>query len=387
MKGRTAALVYSTVAMVVSFAAWAILSPMASTLQELYRLSVTEKSLLVATPVLLGSVMRIPMGMLTDRLGGKKVYTLTMLFLIFPLLGASFAGSFETLLFFAFFLGMAGTTFAIAIAYVSRWFPLEKQGLVLGITGMGNFGTAVAGFTVPLLIEAYGVSGTFRIFGVAIAIMALLFWLGTREFPSSPSSGSIPSVLGVFRYKETWLLSTYYFLTFGSFMAFGIYLPTLLQDLFHLTAVDAGWRAAGFVVVATLARPLGGYLADRLGAERMLTVVFAGVLLGALILTGLSEEIRSFSFACLSIALLVGMGNGAVFKLVPVVARGRTGAVTGVVGAAGGIGGFFPPIVLGMVRDATGSYALGFGLLAVFVLACILLHKWYFGQRKREIMA
>ncbi len=384
MKGQTSALVYSTVAMIVSFAVWAILSPMASTLQELYRLSVTEKSLLVATPVLLGSVMRIPMGILTDRWGGKRVYTLTMLFLIVPLLGASFAGSFGTLLFFAFLIGMAGTTFAIAIAYVSRWFPPEKQGLVLGITGMGNFGTAVAGFTVPALVAAFGVSWTFRIFSMAIAGMALLFWFGTRELPRSQSGGPMTSVLSVFRYKETWLLSAFYFLTFGSFVALGIYLPTLLQDLFHLTAVDAGLRAAGFVVAATLARPLGGYLADRLGAEKILMFVFGGVLLCAIVLSALSNDFLLFSIACLSIALLVGMGNGAVFKLVPEVARGRNGAVTGVVGAWGGIGGFFPPIVLGMVRDALGDYALGFGFLAAFALACLLLNQYYFVRRQRE---
>ncbi|HEY8394026.1 MAG TPA: MFS transporter [Thermaerobacter sp.] len=386
MRGRIAAVIYSTVAMTVSFAAWAMLSPMASTLQESYGLSITQKSVLVATPVILGSLMRIPMGVLTDRLGGKKIYTLTMLLLTIPLLGASVARSFASLLLCAFVLGMAGTTFAIAIAYVSRWFPPEKQGLVLGITAMGNLGTALASFTVPRLVDAYGVAPTFRIFSAGIAGMALLFWLGTREMPPAPAARrSTP--WSVFRYKETWILSAFYFLTFGSFVAFSVYLPTLLQDLFQLTAVDAGWRAGVFLVLATLARPLGGYLADRLGAEKVLTVTFAGVVLAAFGLAARAADLLHFSLALLSIAVLIGLGNGAVFKLVPLVARGETGAVTGVVGAAGGLGGFFPPVLLGVVRQATGGYAPGFVLLALYALACFVLNDRHFVRRPQPRVA
>lgn len=373
-KGRTSALVLSTAAMIVCFAVWAVFSPLANTLQKLYGLSSTEKSMLVATPVLLGSLMRIPLGIFTDRFGGRKVYTLLMLFLILPMTAAGFAHSYGALLFWAFFIGMAGTSFAIAIAYVSRWYPPEQQGVVLGLTGMGNLGTAVAGFALPTIAERYSISWAFWSLAVAVGVMAVLFWLTTRDLPKPAEVKTFRSALSVLKERRVWVLSLFYFLTFGGFVSFSLYLPTLLQDLFGLTPVDAGFRAAGFVLLATFMRPVGGYLADRTGASRVLLVLFVGVLIGALLLAFLTRSIVFFSLASLGIAFLVGAGNGAVFKLVPEVAPANTGAVTGVVGAAGGIGGFFPPIVLGAVRDFTGSYFYGFVLLAAFTFVCILVH-------------
>ncbi|SMO60967.1 MFS transporter [Melghirimyces algeriensis] len=375
LKGRTSALWFSTIAMVVSFAVWAVFSPMANTLQEIYRLSATEKSVLVATPVLLGSIMRIPLGILTDRFGGRRVYTLMMLFLTLPMAGAGFADSYAMLLFWAFFIGMAGTTFAIAIAYVSRWYPPEKQGLVLGITGMGNFGTAVAGFTVPTIVASLGVSWAFWTWGILVGMMALLFWLVTQDLPRPPKTRTLKDALSVVQIRDTWVLSFYYFLTFGGFVAFGIYLPTLLQDLFYLTPVDAGLRAAGFVAIATFVRPVGGYLADRWGAGKVLTALFAGILSCALLISFFTENIIAFTLGCLIGGVMLGAGNGAVFKLVPEVAPEQTGAVTGIVGAAGGIGGFFPPILMGMVKDMTGNYFLGFVLLAVYALICLIMNR------------
>ncbi|GAX91229.1 MFS transporter [Effusibacillus lacus] len=393
-KGRVSALAFSTVAMIMSFTVWAVISPLANQLQDIYGLTATEKSILVATPILLGSLLRIPMGILADRLGGKKLYALTMLFLTVPLIGAGFSKSYGMLLFWSLFIGLAGTTFAIAIAYVSRWYPPEKQGLVLGITGMGNFGTAVAGFTIPTIANLFGISWAFWGLAIAIAVTAALFWTGTRELPRPKVGKTFRSAFSVIRYKKTWVLSLFYFLTFGAFVSFGIYLPVLLQDLFGLTSVDAGFRAAGFVVVATLMRPVGGYLADRLGAGRILMYVFTGILVGAFLLSFFADNLFLFTVGCLGIALLAGAGNGAIFKLVPEVAPVNTGAVTGIVGAAGGIGGFFPPILLGAVKDVTGAYFFGFLLLGAYALICLVVNavefqgpqirsmKWTAGRKK-----
>ncbi|MFT9850168.1 MFS transporter [Aneurinibacillus sp. REN35] len=380
-KGQTAALVMSTLAMVVAFAVWASLSPMASQLQKLFDLTATQKSILVATPVLLGSIMRIPLGIMTDRYGGKKMYTLLMLFLIIPLVGISFANSYNAYLFWAFFIGMAGTSFAVAIAYVSRWYPAEQQGTVLGITGMGNFGNAVAGFIIPTLAVAFGLSNVFLILAGAVLVTAVVFWFTTKELPKPEQTKTFAQALSVVKFKNTWLLSAFYFLTFGSFVAFSIYLPTLLQDLFNVSAVDAGLRAAGFVVIATLMRPIGGYLGDKIGAGRILTYVFLMMIFSGILISFMTSSIVAFSIGCLTISFLAGIGNGAVFKLVPTLFPGSTGAVTGFVGAAGGLGGFFPPIIMGTVKDMTGSYFMGFFFFVAFAVLCLILNKRFFDNK------
>ncbi|CEH32261.1 MFS transporter [Aneurinibacillus migulanus] len=383
-KGQTSALIMSTLAMVVAFAVWASLSPLASQLQKLFELTATQKSVLVATPVLLGSVMRIPLGIMTDRYGGKKMYTILMLFLIIPLIGISFANSYAAYLFWAFFIGMAGTSFAIAIAYVSRWYPAEKQGTVLGITGMGNFGNAVAGFAIPSLAVAFGLGNVFLILAAVVFITAIVFWLTTEELPKPEQTKTFAQALSVVKFKNTWILSIFYFLTFGSFVAFSIYLPTLLQDLFGISAVDAGLRAAGFVVIATLMRPIGGYLGDKIGAGRVLTYVFLMMVLSGALISFMTANMIAFSVGCLTISFLAGIGNGAVFKLVPTLFPGSTGAVTGFVGAAGGLGGFFPPIVMGTVKDMTGSYFLGFFFFVGFAILCLVLNKRFFDTKKNH---
>ncbi|MCA0753572.1 MFS transporter [Paenibacillus sp. N4] len=370
----TKALIYSTVAMTVSFIIWSVFPPIAGQIQELFQLSTLEKSVLIATPVLLGSIMRIPMGILTDRHGGRKVFTLTMLFLILPMVAAGFADSYAWMLICALFIGMAGTTFAISLTFVSRWYPPQSQGFILGIAGLGNLGGAAANFLIPSISSAYGIPWVFFSLAIMVAVMALVFHSFTKDPPKPAEPKTLKQSLSVLKEKATWHLSIFYFLTFGGFVAFSVYLPTFLKDLFQLNAFDAGLRTAGFVLAATLIRPAGGYLADRFGSKRVLSVVFTGILAAALGLSFSLEHFVAFTVLCLLISLLLGLGNGAVFKMVPEVSSGNTGAVTGIVGAAGGVGGFFPPIVLGIVKDATGEYSLGFIFMVVFALACLIIN-------------
>lgn len=371
---QTKALVLSTAAMTVSFMIWSVFPPIAGQIQEQFHLSTIEKSMLIATPVLLGSIMRIPMGIITDRYGGKKIFSLTMLFLILPLVAAGFTDSFGWLLFCALFIGMAGTTFAISLTYISGWYPPKSQGFILGIAGMGNLGGAAANFLIPSISIKFGISWVFFILAITIGIMAVIFQMGTTELPRPDQPKTLNQSLSVLKFKATWLLSLYYFLTFGGFVAFSVYLPTFLKEIFQLSSFDAGLKTAGFVVVATLIRPLGGYLADQFGTKNVLTVVFSGILFAALLLTLTIDHFVYFSFLCLLISVLLGTGNGAVFKMVPEVSSGNIGAVTGIVGAAGGIGGFFPPIVLGIVKDVTGHYNLGFAFMLFVALACLILN-------------
>lgn len=372
-KGQLPALILSTLAMAVSFTVWGVLSPMAQEVQQEFGLSATQTSFLVASPVILGSIMRIPMGVLSDKFSGRKVYTLTMLFLIIPLIGASFAKTYTSLMFFVFLIGMAGATFSIAITYISGWYSQKKQGFALGIAGMGNIGTAIAGFSVPMIVATYSISAAFRVLAVAIAIMAIIFYLGTKD-QEQTGEKSLKDSLEALKYKQTWLLSVFYFLTFGVFVAMGIYLPTLLINLFSLSAVDAGQRAAGFIILATLVRPIGGLIADKFNPKLLVTIVFAGITLSAGILAFFTGSIVPFTVFSLLIAFFSGVGNGVIFKLVPFVSPSNTGAVTGIVGAAGGLGGYFPPILLGIVKDNTGDYLLGFILLAAFSLICLIIN-------------
>ncbi|MBW7475852.1 MFS transporter [Paenibacillus oenotherae] len=372
--GSAGALGLSTLAMTASFVIWSVFSPIAGQIQEIFQLSTIQKSVLIATPILLGSILRIPMGIYTDRYGGKKVFSATMLFLTLPLLLAGWAQSYWMLLLCALFIGMAGTTFAVSLTYVSRWFTPERQGLVLGLAGLGNLGGAVANFSIPIIFSRYGLSWVFWSLAIMIVIVTLIFWLCTKELPKPAQTKTFKQSMEVLKQEPTWFLSIFYFLTFGGFVAFSVYLPTFLKELFQLSVTDAGLKTAGFVIVATLIRPLGGYLADRIGSRKVLAVVFTGIAVCALVMALSLQHFVAFSVGCLMASVLLGLGNGAVFKMVPEVSTGNTGAVTGIVGAAGGIGGFFPPIVLGIINDLSGAYTLGFVLLMITACACLWMN-------------
>ena len=374
--GAARALFFSTTAFAVSFAVWGLVAALAPTFTQIYQLSATSKSLLIAMPVLLGSVGRLPAGMLADRFGGRRVYAALLILSALPATAIGFSTSYTQLLFLGLFLGLAGTTFPVGVGFTSKWFSAEKQGAALGVYGMGNIGQSAAVFGAPVL-AAYAFGGDWRPVFFAFAALALVwgvvFYLFARDAATTAKPKTLSENLSVLRRAPVaWVLSLFYFLTFGGFVALGIYLPTLLKDLFGLTPTDAGARTAGFVLLATLMRPLGGWLADRVGGVRVLVYVFVAVA-GLGLLMG-CPNIITFTVGALGAAAALGLGNGAVFKLVPQFFPKETGTVTGLVGAFGGLGGFFPPLALGLIRDATGGYSWGFVFLACFALACLAVH-------------
>ena len=373
--GALTGLVLATLAFTLCFAVWGLVSPLAPFFRGLYHLSGTEVGALVATPVLLGSVARIPLGMLTDRYGGRLVFTALMLVVTLPAALIGFSNSYAALLAGAFFLGLAGASFAVGVPFVARWYPPARQGFALGVYGMGNIGTAIANLVAPRMASGYGWPAAFLVFLPALLVMAALMLALGRNAPSFvPQGTSLNERISVFtRRPVAWVLALFYFVTFGGFVANSTYLPTLLVTQYRLEPTDAALRAGGFVVLATLARPLGGYLSDRLGAVPTLSIVFSIVAVLAVVLAfGPVMAVITVSF--LGIALALGLGNGAVFKLVADLFPRETGTVTGLVGAAGGLGGFFPPILLGFVLDVTGSYAIGFMLFSEFALVCLLVN-------------
>jgi nitrate/nitrite transporter NarK len=307
------------------------------------------------------------MGMLTDRFGGRLVFTALLGFSALAAFVVPLATSYATLLLAAFLIGMAGSSFSVGAAFVSRWTPAAKQGTALGVYGMGNLGQSLAVFGGPVVASQLGWEAVFRGTGALLLIWAIVFFLFARNPPQAARPAAVAAMVAVLRRApKAWLLGAFYFLTFGGFVAFAIYLPTLLRAQFGLAPADAGFRAAGFVVLATLMRPVGGWLADRIGGAQVLSWVFGGVALFALLM--MWPSMVPFTVGALGCATLLGLGNGAVFKLVPEHFPKDTGTVTGLVGALGGLGGFFPPLVLGVFRDQVGAIWPGFVLLSLTAL-------------------
>lgn len=372
--GRQLAL--ATAAFAVCFFAWSLMGPLGPDLQKQLGLSDVETSAVVAVPVLMGSLARIPLGWLADRFGGRHVFVVLMALVPVPLVAlALWHDSLGSLLVFGFFLGFAGASFAVGVPMVNGWYPPGRQGFALGIYGLGTGGTTAAGLLAPRMGD---VATPFWVAAGLLLVTAAVFAAFARDAPRERTEPppSMFASLSVFRgSSRAWGLTLFYFLTFGGFAAMFLYLPKLLTGVHELSKADAGARAAGFAVLAVLARPAGGWLSDRIGAPRVLAICFVAISVLALVLAAGYEEMVALTIACLTVAVFLGAGSGAVFKLVPEWFPDRVGAVTGVVGAAGGLGGFFPPLVMGVVKSATGGYALGFVLMALVAVACLLVMR------------
>jgi MFS transporter, NNP family, nitrate/nitrite transporter len=375
---------YATFSLALGFAAWGLISAFASSFRSQFNLSAQSTAFLVAVPVLLGSLARLPMGILTDRFGGRLVFTVLFLFVAVAAWIVPTAATYDQLLLFAFLLGVAGASFAVGVGFSSRWFPPEQQGTALGIYGLGNMGHSAAVFLGPLVAAQFGRDNVFHTLAVLSAAWAVLFFVLARNAPVAVTPPTFADMLAVFtKERLSWALSAFYFLTFGGFVAFSVYLPTLLRDEFGLSMADAGFRTAGFVVLATLMRPIGGILSDRIGGARVLSGVFAGAVPFALLL--MWPAMLPFTVGALGSAALLGTGNGAVFKLVPELFPKRTATVTGLVGAIGGLGGFFPPLLLGLFRDRFAVLWPGFLLLAMTSAGLWFLNARLFLTRQHAI--
>ena len=368
-------LLLGTISFTVCFAAWGLISAFAPIFRQKFHLSATQTAFLVAVPVLLGALARLPIGMLADRFGGRVVFAVLMFFVAVPVALVPSASSYNNLLLVAFFLGMAGSSFAVGVGYVSRWFSMESQGSALGVYGLGNIGQSAAVFLGPVVAATFGFRTVYVGMSIILVIWAVVFAVFARNASQTTPPKGISEMLGVLgREPLAWLLAAFYFLTFGGFVAFSIYLPTLLRDQFDLKPADAGFRTAGFVVLATLCRPLGGWLSDRIGGSRVLSWVLPAVATFGLLLG--AQSMIPFTVGALGCAALLGIGNGAVFQLVPRYFPNQRATVTGLVGAMGGMGGFFPPLLLGIFRDKLGVVWPGFLLLSL--VACLL---WFANAR------
>lgn len=374
-------LALATVGFAVNFWAWALISPLGTFFTDELGLSAVEKSLLVAVPVVVGSLGRIPVGALTDRFGARVMFPLITALTIVPVLFIGFVGndSYAMMLLGGFVLGLGGTTFAIGIPLVNSWFPPAKRGMALGIFGAGMGGTAISAFTTVWLKDTFSLQFPFTLVAVLLAVYSVVSYLLLRDAPGRTvaTGGVVRRTWDTFRLPVTLQMSFLYAVGFGGFVAFSVYLPTYLKDAYGLTPGDAALRTAGFVVLAVIMRPIGGILSDRLHPVPVLVGCFAVVTVFAAV-SALERPLEWVgTVAFLAMAAALGAASGAVFALVAIAApAGKVGSVTGIVGAAGGLGGFVPPLVMGAIYGWQGNYKPGLWLLAATALVAALYTFW-----------
>jgi NNP family nitrate/nitrite transporter-like MFS transporter len=357
-----------------TFWAWALLAPLGAHFKQALGLTSFQQALVVAVPVIVGALGRIPVGALTDRYGGRIMFPVVSFATIVPVLFLGLAGyrSLTTLLVGGFFLGLAGTSFAVGVPFVSAWFPAGRRGMAIGIFGMGMGGTAISALTTVKLTAHWGIHAPFLVVVGALAVYGVAAALVLRDAPGRPvpSQPALSRLAATLRLQITWQAAG-----FGGFVAFSVYLPTYLKNAYLLTPADAADKMAGFVLLAVLMRPVGGWLSDRVAPTRVLTGAFAVVAAAAIVqsLTPVLAPVGTIAFLVMAAAL--GTAAGAVFALVAQRAPAQqVGAVTGVVGAAGGLGGFVPPLVMGGIYGASGTYAWGLLALAA-VAACAMTYS------------
>lgn len=374
-----------TLSLVLGFMVWVIISSLLPFITEDIALAPNQLAWVSAVPVILGSVLRVPFGYWTNRFGARNMFFFSLLVLIAPVFYISTADSFVDLLIGGLLLGVGGAIFSVGVTSLPKYYPKEKHGFVNGVYGIGNLGTAITAFLGPVIATRFGWSFAIQSYIILLIAFALLnFFLGDRQEPKvdTPITEQIKSV---YRNPKLWFLSIFYFITFGSFVAFTIYLPNFLVAHFQLDKVDAGLRTAGFIALATFMRPLGGWMGDKWNSFKILMFVFAGLTFAGILLS-FTLSLTLYTIGCLSVAICAGIGNGVVFKLVPFYFSKQAGIVNGIVSAMGGLGGFFPPLILTMLHNLTGHYAIGFMALSEVALASLVLVVWMYQEEKQHIV-
>ncbi|MNZ50636.1 putative nitrate transporter NarT [compost metagenome] len=361
--------------LILGFMVWVILSSLLSYIKQDIAIPADRLALVTAIPVVLGSILRIPFGYYANVIGSRLVFMISFILLLFPVYYISEANSFSDLIIGGIFLGIGGAVFSVGVTSIPKYFPKEKHGLVNGIYGLGNAGTAISTFAAPVLADRYGWSTTIKLYLILLLVFVVInFFLGDRK-EKRMKTPLMKEIKAVYKNEKLWLFSMFYFITFGLFVALTVFLPNFLVTNFELTRVDAGIRTAGFIVLCTLMRPVGGWLGDKFKPNYLLMIVFAGLTLSSIILA-FSPSIRLYTVGCLSIALCAGIGNGVIFKLVPQYFSKQAGTVNGIVSMMGGLGGFFPPLILSAIHSITGQYSIGFMALSQVALASLILVLW-----------
>ena len=357
-----------------AFMVWVILGPLGVQIAADLGLDHAQKGLMVAIPVLAGAILRIFMGVLVDHLKPKAAGAIGQVIVIAALAFAWQFGihSFEQTLVLGVFLGVAGASFAVALPLASRWYPPQHQGTALGIAGAGNSGTALAALIAPGLATAYGWTNVFGFALIPLVLVFVFYLVVAKDAPECPPAKPLTEYFKVLKDKDAWLFMFFYAVTFGGFVGLASSLTIYFNTQYGLDAKMAGYFTAACVFAGSMVRPIGGAVADRIGGIRSLTVMYV---FAALFLAIVSIDMPAawMALAVFVLAMLaLGMGNGAVFQLVPQRFRKEIGVMTGLVGMAGGVGGFYLASSLGYAKQATGSYQPGFLIFAGLALAALV---------------
>jgi NNP family nitrate/nitrite transporter-like MFS transporter len=357
-----------------SFMVWVMLGPLGVQIAKDLALTSAQKGLMVATPVLAGALLRIVMGVLVDHLKPKMAGLIGQVIVLAALGAAWFFGvhTFQQVLLLGVFLGMAGASFAVALPLASRWYPPEHQGKALGIAGAGNSGTVFAALFAPTLAIWYGWNNVFGLAMIPLVIALVVYLVFAKDSPECPPAKSLHQYLQVLKDKDAWWFMFFYSVTFGGFVGLASSLTIYFNDQYGLSPVTAGYFTAACVFAGSMVRPIGGAVADRIGGIRSLLVMYSLAALFIFIVSfGLSQAWMAL-VVFVAAMLSLGMGNGAVFQLVPQRFRKEIGVMTGMVGMAGGVGGFYLASSLGYSKQATGSYQLGFLIFAALALLALV---------------
>ena len=358
----------------VAFMVWVMLGPLAPIISQDLGLDAAQKGLMVAVPTLAGAVLRIVNGLLGDVIGPKRTGAINQLIVIFGLAVAWHFGvtSYEGTLAVGVVLGFAGASFAVALPLASRWYPPEHQGKAMGIAGMGNSGTVLAALFAPLLARMFGWNAVFGLALIPLVAVFAFYLVAAKDSPNQPAPKSLAAYAEVLKQRDAWWFMLFYFVTFGGFVGLSSSLPTYFADSFGLTAINAGYCTAACVFAGSLLRPIGGAFADRFGGIVTLTMVYAlaAVVLAAVAMSGAPLVATLLLF--LVVMGTLGVGNGAVFQLVPQRFRDEIGVMTGLVGFGGGVGGFYLASSLGYAKKLTGSAAPGFLIFAGLAVIALL---------------
>ena len=353
---------------------WVILGALGVYITKDFGLTPSQKGFIVAVPILSGSFFRLVLGVLTDRIGPRKTAISGMLITIIPLVwGWLYGQTLTEIYLIGILLGVAGASFAAALPMASRWYPPHLQGLAMGIAGAGNSGTLFATLFGPRLADQLGWHNVLGLALIPLLFVFILYIILAKDAPSQPAPKAVTEYLKVFKQKDTWYFCLLYSVTFGGFVGLSSFLSIFFVDQYDLSKVRAGDFVTLCVAAGSFFRPVGGFIADKIGGVRLLTFLFIGI---ALSMLGVSQlPSLAVVTTLLFIGMLcLGMGNGAVFQLVPKRFQEEIGMITGIVGAAGGVGGFFVPNILGTLKEITGSYGTGFlvytgiGIVALIVL-------------------
>ena len=372
--GHTPTLLSAFLYFDIAFMVWVMLGPLGVQIAASLELTPAQKGMMVATPVLAGAVLRIVMGVLVDHLKPKRAGLIGQLIVMGALAWAWLAGihSYREVLVLGLLLGFAGASFAVALPLASRWYPPQHQGTALGIAGAGNSGTVFAALFAPGLAVAFGWSNVFGIALIPVGVAFLVYLVLAKDAPDCPAPKSLAQYLGVLADRDAWWFMFFYFVTFGGFVGLASSLTIYFNDQYGMSPVHAGYFTAACVFAGSLVRPFGGAVADRVGGIRtLLGVYLATAFLLAIVSFGSASPWLALAGFMLTMATL-GFGNGAVFQLVPQRFRKEIGVMTGLVGMAGGVGGFYLAASLGYVKGKTGDYQIGLLMFAGLALVALL---------------